>query len=603
MLSASGCVRALLLLIAVGCACRARRGVEGPDPHSFAVPQQVTVRHLALDLTVDFEKRSLAGTAKLSLVRADRKAPLVLDSDALAIDSVQDCAGKPLRYRVGRHDKLGEPITIELGDADCVAIAYRTSPDASALLWVEPSGTAGGVHPMLFTQSQATHARSWIPLQDSPGVRFTYEATIRPPPGLWALMSAPNPQQAPGDAVWRFEQKHPIPSYLMALAVGDFAFRATGPRSGVYAEPSVVEAAGHEFGEVEAMIAAAEQLYGPYRWGRYDMLVLPPSFPFGGMENPNLTFLTPTVISGDRALVSLIAHELAHSWSGNLVTNSTWNDTWLNEGFTTYVEHRIMEQLRGREVADVDWWLGRKDIERAIAKYGKGPQTRLAHHYGRGSDAEDIPTGLAYEKGALFLRTLEETYGREAFDRWLRGWFDRHAFSSVDSRMFEAEVKQLGAKVPIAAWLYDGGLPADAVPTPSTHATAIEQLATASDNGDVDAAGWTTMEWVVFLRALPDKVAAERLKALDARYHLTGTTNAEIAMHWLPLLVRADVRDAAPAVEAYLLKVGRTRMVRPLYTAMMASGEAWRELARRTFQRARTKYHPITRAIVEEIVK
>lgn len=593
-------LRVLLSFLAVCCACRRAPSVEGPDPHSFAEPGRVVVRHLALDLTVDFTARALGGTAKLDLVRTDREAPLVLDSDRLAIEKVEDCAGKPLTYRIGAREKIGESIRIELGEATCVAIQYRTAPDAAALLWVEPSGTAGGRHPMLFTQSQATHARSWIPLQDSPGVRFTYEATIRPPAGLWALMSAPNPQEPPSDGVWKFHQPHPSPSYLMALAVGDFAFRATGPRTGVYAEPSVVEAAAHEFAEVESMMTAAEQLYGPYRWGRFDMLVLPPSFPYGGMENPNLTFLTPTVISGDRALVSVVAHELAHSWSGNLVTNSTWNDAWLNEGFTTYVEHRIMEQLRGREASDLLWHLTRKTIDEVIAKYGNLPPTRLSHDYRRGSSDTDIPTDLIYEKGALFLRTLEETYGRERFDAWLRGWFERHAFRSVDSKTFEAEAKQLGTKIDLRAWLYEGGLPASAVATPSTRAAEIEQLA--KSGADPDTSSWTTIDWVVFLRALPETIAAERLTALDERYQLTNTTNAEIAMHWLPLLVRADVRDAAPAVEAYLLKVGRVRMIGPLYEAMMKGSEPWRALARSTFERAKPKYHPIAQRAIESVV-
>jgi leukotriene-A4 hydrolase len=594
-------LRGILVAIALCGACKSRRTADGPDPHSFSRPGSVAVRHLALDLDVDFTAQTLAGTARLSLVRTDKKAPLVLDGDRLAIESVQDCAGKPLAHRIGQRDKLGEPITIDLGEADCVAIGYRTSPEASALLWVEPSGTAGGTHPMLFTQSQATHARSWIPLQDSPGVRFTYEATIRPPPGLWALMSAPNPQAPPEGGTWRFAQKHPIPSYLMALAVGDFAFGATGPRSGVYAEPSVVEAAAHEFAEVEAMMAAAEELYGPYRWGRYDMLVLPPSFPFGGMENPNLTFLTPTVISGDRALVSLIAHELAHSWSGNLVTNSTWNDIWLNEGFTTYVEHRIMEQLRGREEADVHWYLGRQDIDEALAKYGSGPQTRLAHDYGKGTTADDIPYGVAYQKGALLLRTLEHAAGRAAFDAWLRGWFDRHAFQSVDSRTFETEIQQLDTKVDIKAWLYQGGIPAGAVPASSARAAQLTKLATSG--AEVDATAWSTIDWVLYLGALPEQVGVERLKALDARYALTATTNAEIAMHWLPLVVKADMRELAPAVEAFLMKVGRIRMVRPLYTAMMAGGDFWRELAKTTFERAKPKYHPLTRAAIVRVME
>jgi aminopeptidase N len=594
-------LRVLVGLIAACCACRRDRTAEGPDPHSHAQPGKVAVRHLALDLGVDFNARTLAGTAKLTLQRTDRTAPLILDDAGLVIESVTACEGPALKHRAGARGKGGASLRIDLGDAECVAIRYRTAPEAGALLWVEPAGTAGGVQPMLFTQSQAIQARSWIPIQDSPGVRFTYEATIRPPPGLWALMSAPNPQAPPSDGVWHFKQPHPIPAYLMALAVGDFAFRPTGPRTGVYAEPSVVEAAAWEFGEVEAMFDAAEKLYGPYRWGRYDILVLPPSFPFGGMENPNLTFLTPTVISGDRAGVSLIAHELAHSWSGNLVTSSTWNDIWLNEGFTTYVEHRIMEQLRGRELSDVMWFEARSAIAEAIAKYARGPQTRLAHDYGRGTTVEDIPDTLAYDKGALFLRTLELAYGRDTFDAWLRGWFDRHAFQSVDSRTFAAEAKSLGTKVDIAAWLYTGGLPGDAAPTPSAKAEQITNLAVSG--GEIDPAGWTTLEWRLYLRALPDKLPQERITALDERFQLTATSNAEIAMHWLPLLVRADVRSAAPAVVAYLTRIGRVRMIRPLYEATMESGDFWRALATSTFARVKTKYHPVTRAALADIIK
>ena len=589
----------------VVCACHGSQPGPERDPHSFAEPDHVAVRDLALDLTVDFAHKTLAGTAKLTLARNDPKArEVVLDSDGLSIERVTDCAKhEPRTFFLADRLSIGRALTVHLKDGDaCIELAYRTSPDAGALLWVEPSGTAGG-KPMLFTESQEILARTWIPLQDTPSVRFTYEATIRGTNGMWALMSADNPQAAPPDGVWHFRQPRAIPSYLMALAIGDFAFRAIGPRSGVYAEPSVVDAAAHEFAEVESMIDAAEKLYGPYRWGRYDMLVLPPSFPFGGMENPNLTFLTPTVLSGDRALVSLIAHELAHSWSGNLATNSTWNDTWLNEGVTTYVEHRIMEELRGSEFSDVLWFLSRKEIDEAIAREGASSyKTRLSHAFGRGTNPDDIPTALAYDKGALFLRTLERSDGRAKFDAFLRGWFDRHAFAAVDSRMFEAEAKaQLGTKVDLKTWLYAPGLPADAAPATSARATAIEKLA--KQGGEPSADGWTTLDWVVFLRALPQGVALARLQALDARYHLTATTNAEIAMHWLPLLVKADARDAAPDVQAYLLRVGRARMIRPLYDAMKDKNEFWHALARQTYERAKPRYHHLTREAIEKVLR
>lgn len=608
-------IAALAALLLVG-GCR-KSGPSGPprDPHSFSEPDRVAVKDLALDLTVDFADKTLSGTARLQLARTDRTAPLLLDSNGLVITAVADCAGGALTYRVGSHTPIGEPVRIDL-KGDCVDVAYHTAPDAGALMWVEPAGTAGGVKPMLFTQSEAIFARTWIPLQDSPSVRFTYTATIHTDPGTWALMSAENPQALVPDGVWKFRQARAIPSYLMALAVGDFAFKAIGPRTGVYSEPSVVDAAANEFAEVEQMIDAAEKLYGPYRWGRYDMLVLPPSFPLGGMENPNLTFVTPTVINGDRALVSMIAHELSHSWSGNLVTNKTWNDLWLNEGFTTYIERRLMESLRGREVADVDWYIGTKDIEEYFAKHGRtGHASRLSTAYGRGSDPDDLSSDLAYDKGALFLRTLEQSYGREKFDAFLRGWFERHAFSSADSSMFEADVaaelaapkgsaSATGATVDLKSWLYQPGIPAQTATTTSLRATMLEAAADAfaKDGTAIDASGWGTIDWVVFLRELPETVAPERITALDKAHHLTATTNAEIAMHWLPRLVAADARDAVPAVEAFLMKVGRRRMVMPLYTAMHAKNEFWQAQAKAIFQRAKPNYHAITASGVTQLL-
>ncbi|HEU0030659.1 MAG TPA: M1 family metallopeptidase [Kofleriaceae bacterium] len=612
-------MRRAVLLVFVLVACRgSKHPAPEPikrDPHSFSEPSRVSVRHVGLDLTVDFDQRVLHGTAQLALARHDRSANLVLDVDGLAIASVRDCATHAalVFQHAPKKPVLGQALSIALAPATaCVEIAYRTGPDASALLWVEPAGTVGKKHPMLFTQSQAIRARSWIPLQDTPGVRFTYDATIHIPDGLWAVMSATNPQSPPADHVWRFHMAQPIPSYLMALAVGELGFRALGPRTGVYAEPAMLDAAANEFVEVEAMMKTAEQLYGPYRWDRYDLLVLPPSFPYGGMENPRLTFLTPTVITGDRTLVSLIAHELAHSWSGNLVTNSTWSDFWLNEGFTTYVERRIMEALRGREAADILWYLGRKDLEQAFAKSGADRDTRLALELTADRDPDDVPSDAAYEKGALLLRTLEQAFGRTAFDAFLRRRFDRRAFQSTDTAAFETDLRSdLMARLPgkwseraLAAWIHEPGLPPSTPATTSRRVAELEAIATdfAKNASTFSTDGWQTLEWVIFLRSLPADIAPARLRTLDERHHLTASPNAEIAMYWLPLLVRADARDAAPTVERYLAHVGRRRMITPLYEAMVDKGEPWRTLAKKTFERAKPLYHPIVRDSIAKLV-
>ena len=586
------------------------------DPHSFAQPDRVAVTHLALDLTVDFAQRELHGVARYTVARTDPRAPLVLDTRALRIDATRACDGEgtgtgaALTHRLAPDDKLlGAALTIELPPAlTCVEVAYTTAPDSGALLWVTPTGTLGGTHPMLFTQSQPIDGRSWFPSQDTPGVRFSYDATVRVPPALIALMSAENPQARRADGTYRFRMAEPIPSYLVALAVGDFGFRAIGPRTGVYAEPALLDAAAHELVEVDAMMAAAEELYGPYRWGRYDLLILPPSFPMGGMENPRLTFLTPTVITGDRAMVSLIAHELAHSWSGNLVTNATWQDVWLNEGFTTYVERRIMERLRTPEVVELLWHMGRGDLDEDLARFGVGgKETRLALELGAGDDPDGALSDVAYEKGALFLRTLEGTVGRARFDGFLRARFDRLAFRSTDTAAFVADVRAtFGTSLDalVRTWLTGTGLPASAPPDESVLATAIaaEAQAFAANGTPVDTTDWKTLEWVVFLRSLPADVTIGRLRELDAAHHLTTSPNSMIVSRWLPLLIARDERAAIPAIDRFVATIGRRILVRPVYAAMAAAGPFWRDHARAALAKAGPGYHPITRATVAEIL-
>src|SRR5579859_572970 len=397
---------------------------NGKDIHTFSEPEKVRVKHIDLDLEALFDRKILQGTATLTVERRSPNAPLILDSRDLSIEKVE--VSKDGRQFTATTFELGKPepflgsaVTIPLpADGRMVRIAYATSPNASGLQWLDPPQTAGKKLPFLYTQSQAIHARSWIPLQDTPGVRLTYTAHVRTPKELLAVMSAGNDPDAQRTGEYSFRQRGPIPSYLIALAVGDLQFRPMGNRTGVYAEPGVVERAAKEFEDTEKMLRAAQELYGPYRWGRYDLLVLPPSFPYGGMENPSLTFATPTILAGDKSLVSLVAHELAHSWSGNLVTNATWSDFWLNEGFTVYVERRILEKVYGRARAEMEWILGRQTLDEELAKLPAKDQ--ILHIDLSGRDPDDGVTQIPYEKGALLLRSLEQTFGRQKFDAFLR---------------------------------------------------------------------------------------------------------------------------------------------------------------------------------------
>lgn len=611
----------------------------GADPHSFSRPDQVVVRHLGLDWTVSFEERRLAGSATLWVERRDPTAPLRLDTRDLDIEAVETgvraakeglprlarvegVAWAPARHSLGEVDPiLGRSLVVELpAGADLVRILYRTSPEASGLQWLSPAQTADGTDPFLYSQSQAIHARSWIPCQDSPGVRVTYDAVVRVPrdPGAEdrvALMSARRVEPAgvaAGEHV--FEMPQPIPAYLVALAVGRVEFEAIGERSGVWAEPSVRPLAAREFADVERMIAVTESLYGPYRWERYDVLVLPPAFPFGGMENPRLTFATPTILAGDRSLVSLVAHELAHSWSGNLVTNATWEDLWLNEGFTVYIERRIVEALYGPGRAEMEAMLGRQDLDEELAAL-RHPGDGKLHVDLRGRDPDEGLSDVAYEKGALFLRELEESYGREAFDPFVRKWFDEHAFTSVDGPELEAflERELVGVVEPLPghraaradAWIHAEGVP-EGAPQPRSDAFAEVDVALAElARGRLRATalptkGWTPHQWLHFLRGLPADLPAAMMTELDAAFALTASTNAEILAQWLEVSVLHGYAPADVRLEQFLRTVGRRKFLEPLYGALLTAGR--KADAVRIYAEARAGYHPITQHSLDRLL-
>lgn len=575
------------------------------DPHSYAVPAEAKVKHLDLDVAVDFEKKALVGTATWTMERAPKADKIVLDVRHMEIAGVTS-GGRPLEFEVGAADKVfGAPLTVTLPDGvEEISIAYTTLPQAAALQWLSPEQTAGGKEPFLFTQSQAILARSWIPCQDTPAVRFTYEARLSVPKHLMALMSASNPTELSADGIYTFSMPQAIPSYLMALAVGDLRFASLGKICGIYAEPSQLEAAAHEFAETEKMVTAVEAMYGPYRWGRYDMLVLPPSFPFGGMENPRLTFLTPTVIAGDRSLTSLVAHELAHSWSGNLVTNSTWNDFWLNEGFTVYLERRIMEEVYGKDYAEMLDCLGYDDLRHTIERT-PAKDTHLKLEL-QGRDPDDGLTDIAYEKGYLFLVSLEKQVGRERFDRFLRAHFDDNAFRSLDTETFVQRVKeQLGSDVEIEAWVYGPGLPADFTPPTSSRFVAVDRALSDWKAGrpaaELIVTNWSTHEWLRFLRGLSADTSGEQMAQLDRAFGFTKSGNSEILAQWLVTAIATGYEPAYPALESFLTEVGRRKFLVPLYEELVKT-EAGKARAKAIYAKARPNYHSVSVTTIDALV-
>lgn len=591
---------------------------DAADPHSFARPLEARVTNVALDLSVDFAARRVGGTATLDIQRRPNAREIILDSKGYEVSRVTDGSGHPLDYRFGAKDaELGAPFVITLRpDTRRVVITYTSAPDAEALQWLTPEQTAGKKHPFLFSQGQSIFNRSWIPTQDSPGIRQTWEARVTVPSSLTAVMSAPSSGQAvsQGDTrTFTYRMPHPVASYLIAIAVGDLQFQPLGARTGVWAEPTTLPAAARELEDTEKMVTAAEQLFGPYRWGRYDMIVLPPSFPFGGMENPTLTFLTPTFIAGDKSLVSLIAHELAHSWSGNLATNATWADFWLNEGTTTYAERRIVEAIYGPKVASQQVALGIDAMNKAVSEAGgtAGADTRL-HIDLRGRHPDEGLTDVAYEKGAAFLRMIEANVGRERFDSFMRGWFERHSFQPVTSAMFLADLRQqlikgdqaLEAKLKLDEWVYQPGIPANAIPADPQAFAEVDAAVARFGNGSLPTdlwPRWTTDERLRFLNRLPRKQGKDKLDRLQQAFGLNDIGNQEVLFAWLDLAVANRYDPAVPALERFLTSQGRRKFVRPLLKALAADQQWGRAVAARVYPKARPLYHPMVTQELDQL--
>ena len=608
----------VIRVAAVAAAISAALPAHAADSHSYANTDAVTVSALALDLKVDFGKKQLIGSAELNLDWHDPKAKsVVLDTRDLSIDKVEAIGAngkaKPLRFTLAKAEAtLGSALTIPVeGEPSTIRITYHTSPQASGLQWMAPALTANKKHPFMFSQSQAIHARSWVPLQDTPSVRFTYTAHISVPKELRAVMSADNDAKHALDGDFSFTMKQPIPSYLLAIAVGDIAVKETGPRTAIYAEPSVVDKAAREFEDTEKMIATAEKIYGPYRWDRYDVLVLPASFPFGGMENPRLTFATPTVLAGDKSLVSLIAHELAHSWSGNLVTNANWDNIWLNEGFTTYVENRIVEAVYGKDEANMQ--LVVDDNELLAQLPGTKPEQQMLAPDLKGMDPDEGLSDIPYTKGRWFLRFLESRYGRAAFDPFLRSYFDHFAFQSITTDQFLAYyndnlVKKFPGKVSAAEieeWLHKPGIPADAPVAVSANFDKVDKARDAWMGGDMPASeipakAWVTYEWLHFINSLPGELTVDQIKDIDSVWKLSNTTNAEIAFRWFELTVDSGYTGNYAQIERFVVPIGRRKLVMPIYEALVTTPEG-KAFAKKIYAKSRPGYHPLTQAGVDKL--
>ncbi|WP_267174930.1 M1 family metallopeptidase [Marinicella marina] len=591
--------------------------LKRPDPHSYSRHDRVKIKHLDINLEVDFKDKVLAGFVTIDYEKIKPEASqLFLDTRDLKIKritAVNDSNNPKLIWRYGQsHELLGKQLIIDLpDDGSAIKIQYQTMPKASGLQWLSPSQT-NGKQPYLFSQSQAIHARSWIPLQDTPAVRVTYDATITVDRAVKPVLSADNNQQKGVDGVYKFSMPQAIPSYLIAIAVGDITHQKISEHVSIFAAPDVVEAAAYEFSETENMITATEKYYGSYRWGQYDLLILPPSFPFGGMENPKLSHITPTVIAGDRSLDSLIAHELAHSWSGNLVTNALWQDAWLNEGFTTYIESRIVDAVHGKERMVMEATLAYEALLNSMQELPLDQQKLINPTFS--IDPDDYFSAVTYDKGRFFLDWLEQQVGREVFDQFLNMYFDQFAFQSITTAAFtqyldDNLVKKYPEKISmkqVDVWLNEPGMPDFFTPPTTSQFDKIDQLVEAWLSNELQlttaiSRAWTTQEWLHFLRALPSQLTAEQLQLLDQTFSLTQRQNSEIAHDWLLISINNQYEVAYGRLITYLTEIGRVKLIKPLYEALMAQ-PALNNLAANIYQKARASYHPIATSQIDTIV-
>jgi leukotriene A-4 hydrolase/aminopeptidase len=584
-----------------------------PDPHSYFDDAQPLTQRWALQLKADFGRRILEGSITLQFVKPGA-GPLDLDTRGLDIHGVQTASGAPVTFTLDPEEPiLGSRLRLELPpNTAAVTVDYATRPDSSALQWLDPAQTEGKLHPFLFSQCQAIHARAMVPCQDSPGARVAYTAEITIPGSLAAVMSAGpegDTHNSDGTHTFKFRMPQPIPPYLLALAVGHLESRDLSPRARVWAEPETVEKAAWEFAEVETFIQKAEGLFGPYDWDRYDMLVLPPSFPYGGMENPRMTFLTPTLLAGDRSLVDVVAHELAHSWTGNLVTNATAEHFWLNEGWTVWAERRILQALHGDEVAAMGWALGQKALDDSLTRFEKEPQLTVLRTHLKGVDPDDAFSSIPYEKGARFIRALELAAGPEAFEAFLQEYMDVFRFRAITTEQFcqfvEAQLPGLLRKVEADVWIHLPGMPKNApVFRSATLDTLTERGAGWHEGKRADpkqVASWNPTELLIYLQNVPRPLSEADCAALDGSLALMDRGNYEILVEWLCIAAASGYEPAFPRIREVLIRIGRMKYLRPLYKALGATA-ATRDLARSIFAEASPGYHGLSRRVVQGVI-
>lgn len=608
------------------------------DNHSYSNIKQIRTKHLHLELDVNFDNKTIYGIARHEMENFGADTA-IFDISGLEIQKITLGKGteKETDFMIGQWDKdsiFGQPLLVNITKkTKYINIYYKTTKRSTALEWLTPAMTVGKKHPYLFTQGQTILTRTWIPVQDSPSNRFTYSAAVKVPSSLMAVMSAKNSDKKSKTGNYTFNMPQPIPCYLIALVVGDLTYHKLGENCGIFTEPKLVKACDYEFRELPQMVKVADSLFGKYEWGQYDVLVLPYSFPYGGMENPRLTFINPTILSGDRSLVNVLAHELAHSWSGNLVTNSSWDDMWLNEGVTTYFENEIIEAMYGKEMADMIALIDFQNLEPLLVEiansnYPEDSQLKLKI---TDRSPDDVLNEVSYVKGEFFFKTLEQKVGRAKMSAFFKRYIKHFAFKTVNTEQF---VQFLNKELLIPnnisfntdEWLYNQGMPSNCVKIRSQRFSEMKKLAQRFAAGEdifkkevkwvkvpgrkkrvkhvkqLKRSDYITQEWQVFIRSLPPKCDLELLRKLDRNLDFKNWNNAEVASEWMILGIRSNYDEIRPQIKRFLQKTGRCKFLNPIYLELSKDldDKIW---ARKVAEKAIEAYHPVAAMRIKQLLK
>jgi leukotriene-A4 hydrolase len=578
------------------------------DPHSFTNADHSKISHIDLHLTPDFSRKCIDVSATY-ILDAPSIGSLYLDTRDLRIQRIH-ANGRTLDWEFDSQDEIkGERLHIKDLDQELrISIDLTTSSKASALQWLSPQQTAGGIHPFLYSQCFALHARGLFPCQDTPSVRFTFDACIEVPRPLTAVMAAAavGVEHSDGTSRYRFHMPQPIPSYLFAFAVGNIIFKDMSERCGIYAEPEILEGAAWEFEENEKRLRQIEKLFGPYIWERYDILVMPPSFPYGAMENPRLTFFSPVYVVGDRSGTWVVTHEMAHAWTGNLVTNATWEDFWLNEGWTTYAESRSTEVLEGKDYSQLLAVLGRNAMLDDMKRLGEDSERTSLKFPQKGINPDSVVTNIPYEKGYAFLVQLERAVGRKTFDAFIQKYLNTYAFQSLTTEAFvvflRKHLPQALESVNIDEWLYQPGFPESAHVLRSKLYDEVEVLIKAYENGELpkkeQISNWIFHQIFLFIQMLPKAISVEDCQYLENLFDFKESPRYAFLYNFYSLCIRSGYREVMPEVEHFLETIGVSSRIVKVYRALAET--AWSKgVARKLFERFQGRYHPIAIANIE----